>query len=33
MAKEKDGSDKTPGGWRDIRMMSPWENEEKTHFK
>ena len=29
MAKEKDGSDKTPGGWRDIRMMSPWENEEK----
>ncbi len=29
MAKEKDGADKTPGGWRDIRMMSPWENEEK----
>ncbi len=29
MAKEKDGSDKTPGGWQDIRMLSPWENEEK----
>lgn len=30
MAKEKDGvTDKTPGGWRDIRMLSPWENEEK----
>lgn len=29
MAKEKDGADKTPGGWRDIRMLSPWENEEK----
>lgn len=30
MAKEKDGvTDKTPGGWRDIRMLAPWENEEK----
>ncbi len=30
MAKEKDGiTDKTPGGWQDIRMLSPWANEEK----
>jgi len=30
MAKEKDGvTDKTPGGWQDIRMFGPWENEEK----
>lgn len=30
MAKEKDGiTDKTPGGWQDIRMFAPWENEEK----
>ncbi len=30
MAKEKDGiTDKTPGGWQDIRMFNPWENEDK----
>ncbi len=30
MAKERDGiTDKTPGGWQDIRMFNPWENEEK----
>ena len=30
MAKEKDGvTDKTPGGWQDIRMFDPWENEDK----
>jgi len=33
MAKEKDGvTDKTPGGWQDIRMLSPWANEEKREL-
>lgn len=33
MAKEKDGkTDKTPGGWQDIRMLSPWKNEEKREL-
>jgi len=27
MAKEKDGSDKTPQGWRDIRMFRIWDDE------
>ena len=29
MAFEKDGTPKTPGGWNDIRMMNPWEDETK----
>lgn len=29
MAKEKDGTDKTPGGWQDIRMFEPWQDKEK----
>ena len=28
MAKEKDGTDKTPGGWQDIRMFEPWEDKD-----
>ena len=27
MAYEKDGSDKTPGGWQDIRMFRVFDNE------
>lgn len=27
MAKEKDGQDKTPQGWQDIRMFRVWDNE------
>lgn len=27
MAKEKDGSDKTPGGWQDIRMFRVFDDE------
>lgn len=29
MAFEKDGTPKTPGGWNDIRMFSPWKDETK----
>ncbi len=29
MAFEKDGSDKTPGGWQDIRMFRVWDNEQE----
>lgn len=29
MAKEKDGQDKTPQGWQDIRMFRVWDNEDK----
>lgn len=29
MAKEKNGNDKTPQGWRDIRMFRIWDNEEE----
>jgi len=29
MAKEKDGTDKVPQGWQDIRMFEPWEDKEK----
>ena len=29
MAKEKDGQDKTPQGWQDIRMFRVWDDEEK----
>lgn len=30
-AREKNGEYKTPGGWEDIKMLSPWEDE--THSK
>lgn len=29
MAKEKDGQDKTPQGWQDIRMFRVWDNEQE----
>ncbi len=29
MAKEKDGQDKTPQGWQDIRMFRVWDDEGK----
>lgn len=29
MAKEKDGQDKTPQGWQDIRMFRVWDDEAK----
>ena len=29
MAIEKDGTPKTPGGWEDIRMFQPWDDEGK----
>lgn len=29
IAKEKNGEDKTPGGWQDIRMLRVWDDEEK----
>ena len=29
MAKEKDGQDKTPQGWQDIRMFRVWDNESE----
>ncbi|MCD8025341.1 MAG: hypothetical protein LUE64_07390 [Candidatus Gastranaerophilales bacterium] len=29
MAYEKNGTDKTPGGWQDIRMFRVWDDEEK----
>ncbi len=28
MAKDKNGTDKTPGGWQDIRMFEPWEDRD-----
>ncbi len=30
-AREKNGEYKTPGGWEDIKMLAPWEDE--THSK
>ncbi len=32
MAFEKDGTPKTPGGWNDIRMFSPWKDETKKEL-
>lgn len=32
MAFEKDGTPKTPGGWNDIRMFSPWKDETKREL-
>ena len=32
MAFEKDGTPKTPGGWNDIRMFNPWNDETKREL-
>lgn len=32
MAFEKDGTPKTPQGWNDIRMFSPWKDETKQEL-
>jgi len=32
MAFEKDGTPKTPQGWNDIRMFSPWKDETKKEL-
>ncbi len=32
MAFEKDGTPKTPGGWADIRMFNPWQDETKREL-
>ncbi len=32
MAFEKDGTPRTPGGWNDIRMFSPWKDETKREL-
>ncbi len=32
MAFEKDGTPKTPQGWNDIRMFSPWNDETKQEL-
>lgn len=32
MAFEKDGTPKTPQGWNDIRMFSPWKDETKREL-
>ena len=32
MAFEKDGTPKTPGGWNDIRMFTPWKDESKREL-
>ncbi len=32
MAVEKDGTPKTPGGWDDIRMFNPWQDETKREL-
>lgn len=32
MAREKDGTPKTPGGWNDIRMFDPWKDETKREL-
>ncbi|MBR1977599.1 hypothetical protein IKA15_04900 [bacterium] len=29
-AKEKNGEYKTPGGWADIKMLAPWEDETRS---
>ncbi len=32
MAREKDGTPKTPGGWNDIRMFDPWQDKTKREL-